>query len=116
IYLEGNECNRDITPSIDSAKVFKHGVVLQAPGKALLVACQTRAHQMMHAAVAKFVHLAHGFFRCPALFFHAIGCNHHSSPIITEPTVHEDFLAWIFSRDSYEPRKYLIFGKRTIPR
>ena len=99
-----------------SAKVLKRGFVLQALGKTLLISRQAGAHQMMHAPVAKFVHLLHGFFRSPTLLSHAIGCNHHTCAVIAKPAVHEDFLARMFSRDFYEPFEHFIFGKGAIPR
>lgn len=70
----------------------------------------------MYTPVAKFVHLLHGFFRRPTLLSHAIGRDHHSSAVVPQPTMHENLLAGIFSRDFYKAFEHLILGKRTIPR
>ena len=88
-----------------SVKLLKHGFVLQALGKTLLVPRQARAHEVMQTLVAKFVHLLHGFFRSPTLLSHAISRDHYSGAVIAQPAVHEDFLARIFSRDFYKPRE-----------
>jgi hypothetical protein len=60
---------------------------------------------------AKLLHFIFGSLCGPALFGHAVGCNHHCRAVVTQTAMDKDFFTRIPPQEGKECREDSIFGK-----